>query len=191
MDRFARLVIGYHGCDRSFADRVLATGDTATWRPSEKAYDWLGRGIYFWEHAPTRALRWAREKGHGSPDVIGAVIQLGRCFDLMDEHFVAELARTYEIEKATFEDLGKPMPANKPLPQAPDQDVDLKNRRLDCHVLNACLNPQSPAYETVRGAFWEGPPAFEGSTIRRESHIQIAVREPRCILGVFRPTGLM
>ena len=42
-------------------------------------------------------------------------------------------------------------------------------------------------FQTVRAAFEEGEPAFAGSMIRRETHIQIAVRDPRCILGVFRP----
>jgi hypothetical protein len=43
-------------------------------------------------------------------------------------------------------------------------------------------------YDTVRCGFVEGPPAFEGSGIWHRSHVQIAVRNPACVVGVFRPT---
>jgi hypothetical protein len=42
-------------------------------------------------------------------------------------------------------------------------------------------------YQTIRGPFEEGPEAFAGSMLKMETHIQIAVRDPDCILGVFRP----
>jgi hypothetical protein len=42
-------------------------------------------------------------------------------------------------------------------------------------------------YQTVRGVFLEGEPAFPGSKIALKSHIQIAVRDPACILGFFSP----
>jgi hypothetical protein len=43
-------------------------------------------------------------------------------------------------------------------------------------------------YQTVRGVFREGEPAFDGSMIYRETHVQVAVVDPSCILGVFHPT---
>ena len=42
-------------------------------------------------------------------------------------------------------------------------------------------------YQTVRAPFLEGDPAYPGTEIRLESHIQLAVRDPTCIVGVFRP----
>jgi len=62
--------------------------------------------------------------------------------------------------------------------------------RLDCAVLNFYLQALEDAgrgYDSVRGAFIEGPPAFAGSGIMAENHIQVAVRNPACIIGVFRP----
>jgi hypothetical protein len=38
-------------------------------------------------------------------------------------------------------------------------------------------------YDTVRGAFEEGPAAFPGAAMRQESHVQIAVRIPSAFLG--------
>src|SRR4051812_12582099 len=103
MEQFARTIIGYHGCDEQFC-RPLLLGEQpiSSWKPSENDWDWLGHGIYYWEHSPQRALRWAQEqcarKG-GTPAVLGAVIQLGRCFDLLDESITAVLAQSYaELE---------------------------------------------------------------------------------------------
>jgi hypothetical protein len=42
-------------------------------------------------------------------------------------------------------------------------------------------------FDTVRGVYQEGEPAFPGSGIRRRSHIQIAVRRPESVLGYFLP----
>src|SRR3954462_12461183 len=76
---YHRTVIAYHGCDREVLRAVL---DGQPLQSSERAYDWLGRGIYFWEHGPQRALEWAQnrvQRGDGrvkNPAVIGAYIHL-------------------------------------------------------------------------------------------------------------------
>ena len=60
--------------------------------PSEKAYDWLGSGIYFWENDPERALEWAIQKAEAGaykePFVVGAIIDLGNCLDLITRKYV-------------------------------------------------------------------------------------------------------
>jgi hypothetical protein len=42
-------------------------------------------------------------------------------------------------------------------------------------------------FDTVRGVFVEGLPAFAGSEIYRKTHIQIAVRNESCIKAIFLP----
>jgi hypothetical protein len=155
------------------------------WKPSKNQWDWLGHGIYFWEHSPKRALRWAKERfrsAQGGPDVVGAIIQLGACFDLLDEDVTEALADAYSHLSNVYQQLGRTLPRNR--------GTDWKRRELDCLALNYCLGyqkAQNVAYDSVRGAFLEGEPVFPGAGIRHESHIQIAVRNPDCILGVFRP----
>jgi hypothetical protein len=39
------LILGYHGCDSSTADEILAW--TCEVRSSHNSYDWLGTGAYF------------------------------------------------------------------------------------------------------------------------------------------------
>lgn len=183
MEKFARIVVGYHGCEKKLAaDLLIGKLPVAEWNKSENAYDWLGEGIYFWEHSPTRALRWASDRFRRRAAVIGAVIQLGNCFDLLDEKSAALLGGTYQELAQSYEQAGKPLPTNK--------GKGGKIRNLDCAAINDCVRRMAQrdmAFDTVRGAFLEGPPVFPGTTISAETHIQIAVRNADCILGVFRP----
>src|SRR5438874_6156239 len=85
---YQRSVVGYHGCDASVADRVLS--GKSVLKLSTNPYDWLGEGIYFWEHGPQRAYEWAIEqmsfdgKRFREPSVLAAKINLGVCLDLLD-----------------------------------------------------------------------------------------------------------
>ena len=188
---YHRTVFGYHGCDQSVADRVLGGGD---FRSSENDYDWLGRGIYFWEHGPERALEWAREEHRRNPSkiatpaVIGAVIHLGRCFDLLDVRYTRYLGHVFPSYLAQQEAAGLPIPRNDGLR---NRAGDLLLRCLDCSVLNWTVDTlghdAKAPFQTVRGVFIEGGEAFPGSCIMEKSHIQIAVRDPECIVGVFLP----
>lgn len=188
-----RLVVGYHGCDRAIAERVLL--GRAPLKASDNDYDWLGSGVYFWEHTRRRAIefaRWKQEKGQvDEPAVIGAYIFLGRCFDLTDTDATAQLSGFYEDYRVAQTSLGLPLATNRP---ARGGD-DLLLRRLDCAVLNLGLqNLDSargggrPFYQTVRGVFVEGAEAYPGAAIRLQTHVQVAVRDPGCILGYFMPT---
>ncbi len=182
---YARVIHGYHGCDATVAQQLLEGGSFA---PSENDYDWLGRGVYLWEYGPDRALRFAQEKQRRgkvqTPAVVGVVVQLGRCFDLFDTRFTVALAGAHEAWSAPLRARGVPLPVNAgPAP-------DYRLRRLDCAVLNWYLDKLAASgvvYDTVRGGFVEGNPVFEGSGIAQETHIQIAVRNQDCIVGVFRP----
>ena len=80
------------------------------------------------------------------------------------------------------------MPENKPVPGKSDQDKVL--RFLDCAVIKYTLDKlagKGIVYQTVRGVFMEGGQAFPGAGIMLKSHIQISVRDSRCIVGFFRP----
>ena len=46
-----------------------------------------------------------------------------------------------------------------------------------------------PFFQTIRGVFVEGPPAYPGAGFHIKSHVQIAVRDPGSILGYFLPVG--
>jgi hypothetical protein len=192
---YQRTVFGFHGCDRRVAEDVL--GGKRKLTASLNTYDWLGMGIYFWEHGPRRALEWATQqsKRKGSkikhPAVLGAVIQLGNCFDLLDVQFTGMLAEAaVELEQALASE-GASLPVNQSVGR---HDFDWLRRDRDCFVLNQTI-PAVEArgdceFHSVRGVFQEGEPAFKGAGIKLRSHIQIAVRDPKAIIGYFRPEGM-
>jgi hypothetical protein len=159
-------------------------------KKSQNDYDWLGEGIYFWEYGSDRALRFAHDQmARGkvrTPAIVGALIQLGQCFDLMDTRFTEELPLAFELFKKVHAQSGKPLPENRG--KTPDKLL----RHRDCAVLNFYFAweraERARSYDTVRCGFVEGPPAFDGSGIRHRSHVQIAVKNPACVVGVFRPT---
>jgi hypothetical protein len=184
--RYDRMVVAYHGCDAGVAEQLLR-GET--FQQSRNDYDWLGEGVYFWEYGADRALAFARDQARrgklSSPAVVGALVQLGRCFDLMDTRFTSELPAAFGMLKRSRAKAGEPLPLNA------GRTSDKLLRRRDCAVLNYYLKKlqeRGETYDTVRCGFVEGPPAYEGSGIQCQSHVQIAVRNDACILGVFRPT---
>jgi len=188
-------VLGYHGCDEATGEDVLA-GRSAL-NASNEQYDWLGPGIYFWESDPKRAFEWAKWKvacgRYTKPFVIGAVIDLGTCLDLMSRRSLETLVSAYESLKATHDadpGLG-PMPINR---RAHSQDEDHLLRYLDCAVIRrlhgAMDDADQPFFETVRGLFTEGRELFPGSGFYQKTHVQIAVRHPDNIKGYFRIPSL-
>jgi hypothetical protein len=108
--------LGFHGCDAVVARRVFA--GTAHLSRSENDFDWLGEGIYFWENSPSRALQYAREvRDHPrrggarikTPAVVGAVIEVGYCLNLMDAEFLSLMREAYDDLAALHARLGLPL----------------------------------------------------------------------------------
>lgn len=193
--RHHRLVVAFHGCDRAVGERVLL--GRASLKPSTNAYDWLGQGAYFWEHSERRALQWAEDQVRRGkikdPFVLGAYINLGRCFDLTATEHTGQLATFYDEYVQTMNAVGRPLAGNV---GGNDDSGDLLLRYLDCAVLNLGLERLDEVngaggrhFQTVRGVFVEGPPAYPGAAIRTKTHVQICVRDPSSILGFFMPVG--
>lgn len=177
-------ILGYHGCDQDIGERLLSG---SAFKPSSNDYDWLGPGIYFWEANPLRGLEFAREVSRrkaskiSKPFVIGAVIELGLCLDLTTSNGLEWVKIAYESLVDVTRAAHLAMPSNS---------TDQLRRNLDCAVvrrLHTILEAQkAPAIDTVKGIFTEGAPAYPGSGFREKTHVQIAVRNPQCIKGVFR-----
>lgn len=185
------LVLGFHGCDQSVVNKVITGKEELL--ASNNDYDWLGPGIYFWENNEERAKEWAEQlaKRKGSsikhPTVIGAIIDLGLCFDLTDNHYLSELKEGYQTLVEVCKSTGEPLPQNKTI----GNSNDLLLRKLDCAVIQMVhrLHKQvdSEPYDSVRGVFWEGKELYPNAGFREKNHIQICVCNPNCIKGYFLP----
>jgi hypothetical protein len=188
------LTIGFHGCDQSVVDKVIAGKETLL--ASTNDYDWLGSGIYFWENNEERAMEWAVElsKRPGSsvkqPAVIGAIIDLGYCFDLTDTAYLKELKKSYDFALEFSRISGIPLPVNKTL----GNSTDLLLRKLDCYIIQTThrINREANkrAYDSVRGVFWEGKPLYPNAGFAEKNHIQICICNPNCIKGYFLPRNV-
>ena len=172
--RAPKQVTAYHGCSVAVAERIV---DGEPFRASINNYDWLGTGIYFWEYAPYRAAEWAQLRFGSDAAVIEVKIELGRCLNLLDSEYFADLQTAYSEAVAGSLDDGLVLPANIGGRHLLDRLV--VDRLCRSYKATARSNIQ-----VVRGCFPEGEPVFEGSRILRYSHVQIAVRDQSCISGM-------
>ncbi len=189
--RLPAFVLGFHGCDRAVADRVVAQREHL--KPSENEYDWLGHGIYFRENNPGRAMDWAKDqairlRGQGKsfePAVVGAIIDLGKCLDLLNSASIELVERAYAFLKQGRENEGVPLPSNENIPGGGDYLL----RKLDCAVINFAHQTIAPSepFDSVRAAFVEGEAIYPNAGFRRKNHIQICVRNAGNIKGYFYP----
>lgn len=180
-------LIGYHGCEKSVAEKVLS--GESTLNPSVNEYDWLGPGIYFWIDSHVRAKDWAEEQqrrnGWEEAAVVGAFIDAKFSLNITDYGNRTVLIETYEHLKKTLALDNRTLPVNKV-----DVDGYSMKRFLDCAVINwlhtlRSQNNETP-FDSVHGFFEEGKPLYTGSGFKEKTHVQIAVRDPNIILGYFR-----
>jgi hypothetical protein len=203
-DDYHRTVIGYHGTGLSAALRIVNRVEGFDW--SEKDYDWLGGGVYFWEYAPKQALRWAKTRqtqyakkaDKTSEDerrateplaVIACMIRLGFCLDLTEPENINFVAEVFHEYRENIELSGDEMPSN-----------ERHYRRLDCAVFDYAYaflekSDKTSKVDTARGVYVPTggkKRVWHGSWISRDTHIQLCVRNPASILGTWLhyPTGL-
>lgn len=120
--------------------------------------------------------------------------------DLLDSGSIDLLESYFELFKADLESAGKILPEN--LDSIHDPFKDKLKRELDCAVIEfmhlkieneIIKNIKAKGYseirsfDSVRGFFTEGGPAFPGSAIQQKNHAQICIRNANCIKGFFKP----
>jgi hypothetical protein len=180
-------VIGFHSCDKEVGLKVL--NGKMDLSPSDNQWDWLGGGVYFWEQNPGRALEYANESAAGmqknkvriiTPFVIGAIVELGNCLNLLESRSLAVVKKGYDLLVERYAGLSKDIPVNKGA-----------RRELDCTVIKyvhtlARENGFQP-YDSVRSAFQEGGEIYKGSNFTDRLHIELCVINKDMIKGYFLP----
>jgi hypothetical protein len=180
-------ISAFHSCDREVGLRILNGEEDLI--ASDNVWDWLGPGIYFWEQNPGRALEYAIECAVGrqknktrikTPFVIGAVIELGNCLNMLEPVSIDIVKKAHGRLIETCQNSGDPLPTNKGA-----------IRKLDCSVIKYVHKTreknQLPPYDTVRSAFNEGSQIYSDSNFYDRLHIEICVRNASLIKGYFLP----
>ncbi len=188
---YSRFIVGYHGGDAQAIRNVLLGEEPLA--HSRNDYDWLGSGIYFWEQGPARAFEFAVAEAKRkpskikNPDVVGAYIFLGNCFDLLDVNFTKILAAFYDDFVADLTARGEPIPTNERMRGDGTKLLHRLDRAVIEYTLAVLELNNGQKFDSVRGAFVEGDRIYPDAEIYQKTHIQIAVRNPDCILGYFKP----
>jgi len=169
--------------------RAVVNGETELQASSNK-YDWLGNGTYFWDNSPSRALAWAEQLSRRpdsritQPAVLGAILDLGYCLDLLDYRNLKLVKSGYLTLQANLIARGEALPANF-------NTADLLQRELDCAVIETLHEMMqevgSRTFDSVRGMFSEGKELYPNAGFREKDHIQICIRRLDCIKGYFLP----
>jgi hypothetical protein len=177
---YDRTVVAFHGTRRAAATR-LVNGES--FGASTNDDDWLGHGIYFWEYAPQQAWWWAQRRHGDDGAVVGALVRLGRCVDLLDPSNARLLTEAHDDLDRTLRAAGQRLPKNAN-----------NHKYLDCAVFNwlhRLLDEGGRGAESCRAVFvplqtgkgmprlWMRSGVFEGA------HVQLCVREPSNILAVW------
>ncbi len=158
-------VHGYHGTSIQAATSILQQG----FRGSRNSYDWLGDGVYFWQDAPARAWQWASAKWGPQAAVVGSLLSLDDCLDLLDIRWDQPLAIAYQSLVVQLQQQQLALPTQSP-----------GAHRMDRAVINYAirlLGHQGVPIGAVRSAFREGTPIYPSSYLYTRSHVQIAIRD--------------
>ncbi|HSZ86204.1 MAG TPA: hypothetical protein VK787_09250 [Puia sp.] len=188
------LIIGFHGCDKKVRDEII--NSQSMLRYSKNDYDWLGNGMYFWENNAHRAMQFATDqkknprKGREpikNPAVLGAILDLGFCLDLIEKEFIELAKDSYNLLAYSFKLLNIPLPENTSIKDS----KELLIRKLDCAVIENVHRYRAQKnlrqFDSVRGVFIEGERIYHDSGFFDKSHMQICVRNPNCVKGFFIP----
>lgn len=186
---YNRTIVGFHGTSKTRAEEIVRL---QRFRPSKNNHDWLGHGVYFWEHAPKQALWWAQLRyGKENAAVVGSMIRLGNCLDLLDPDNAKQLRVFHDELETAAHQAGRELPRNQ----------NAKKYR-DCAVLQAYYDEVAaqgePPIQSARGVYVPTPGSskeegggtrlWERSWLTLEAHIQVCVRPEaakECILGTW------
>lgn len=146
-------------------------------------------------------MEWAEDKvtskRYRTAGVVGAVIDLGHCLDLSNRANLKVVRGAYDSYLAQQRAGKLELPQNRSLAGQPNKDRIL--RFLDCAVFQHLHDSiddliedgiEVERYDTVRGPFTEGEPLYDNCGFFERSHVQIAVVNPACIVGLFKPLRL-
>ena len=119
--RRSNLIIGFHGCDESVVRKVVNGEEDLIPSTNDQS----------------------KRKGSSikKPAVVGAIIDLGYCFDLTDSTYLQELKDAYDIFVEICNRAGKTLPQNTDIGTSTDKLIRNKGYFLPRGIDMAFPNP--------------------------------------------------
>jgi hypothetical protein len=188
-----RLIVGFHGTSKPIADKLL---DNVPFRVSDNTGDWLGKGVYFWLNDPVRARTWAEDKverlGQSKSEavVVGAIIDPGNCLDLTTKEGLSWLLLGHDQLVQNLQNAGIPLLKNDGDNRSLDKAVVEQAHRLVeslvAEDMSSRRTPRVQVIDSVMNVYPDGEPLYEGTSILGKTHVQLCLRDPARIIGVFK-----
>lgn len=184
---YHRTIVGYHGTSRDQAEKIVRT---QRFQPSKNQHDWLGHGVYYWEHAPRQALWWAQRKFGRDAAVVASMIRLGQCLDLLDPANAEELGRFSASVDRGYRREGKSLPHNT-------ESFKYRDAAVFALYYEHLAKRFGQTVQSVRAMFLRpsptdgsplGQPLWDGTWLCHFAHVQICIRPDAlasCILGTW------
>jgi hypothetical protein len=120
-----------------------------------------------------------------TPAVVGAIIDLGNCLDLLEAESIRLVSNGYSALIDLYGAAEVRVPTNRIV------NGGFGLRYLDCAVINLIHTLREDEHEvpfdSVRAVFVEGESLYEGAGFASKTHIQICARSAKSIVGYFRP----
>lgn len=137
-----------------------------------------------------RVLRDHPERAKGkkvkTPAVVGAVIDLGYCLNLLETNSLNLVKKAHQTLKESLEKVGEPLPTNRDVHGSQDLLLRFLDRAVIESLHSSRKEEAEPFFDSVRAVFPEGEQLYSNAGFRSHSHIQICIRNPNCIKGYFR-----
>jgi len=184
---YHRTIVGFHGTRLEKALAVVSGREEL--EVSRSGHDWLGHGIYFWEYGPKQAWLWAKQRyPREEIAVVGAMIRLGNCLDLVDSDNARMLRNWYDEMVEERKTTGKKVPKNV-----------RSKKYLDCQVMEYAydrfLRMEGESVDSARAVYVPSGSEkqkrlWPSSWMSYDTHTQICIRNAVNILGCWlvRPT---
>ncbi|MGH2558955.1 MAG: hypothetical protein ACRDJH_07815 [Thermomicrobiales bacterium] len=186
-------ILAYHATTREAWAQIQADNRL---KESDRHYDWLGRGVYFWQAGPARAWVWKVHQQlpkhlRATPDqVIVLEVELtwnpAECVDLLDIYWYRYLlGRAESIISFWSDSLGwDPDRIDRELQRNAEIDT-AQPHAFDCRLIDSLCEDLFDLYglevRAVRGAFQHLARLYAHSAFRYGDHVQIAIRHPAMI----------
>lgn len=105
----SNIVFSFNDCERELAERIV-NNPSETLHYSEHPYNWLGKGMCFWENDLDRVLEWAKISSKvTNPAVLGTAISLDNCLDFMPSKNIDARKKLHD----SYLEIGCKIPENK------------------------------------------------------------------------------